>query len=178
MASIKLNEEERSSFLAPPDKGFGNAVSLRLVWDSRVVTYPELASYFAPIRALAWIMAIMIATTVVLTGANSLNTTVQDRIRELATLRAIGYGGAALVTSLLIEALLLATAAGMTGLVLARIAVQNTTFQIGMGAFALEVGGAAILAGFSGVLLIGLLGTLPASVRLLRMHVAAALVED
>ncbi len=142
------------------------------------VYYAELASYFAPIRALAWIMAIMIATTVVLTGANSLNTTVQDRIRELATLRAIGYGGAALVTSLLIEALLLAAAAGMTGLVLARIAVQNTTFQIGMGAFALEVGGAAILAGFSGVLLIGLLGTLPASVRLLRMHVATALVED
>ena len=79
---------------------------------------------------------------------------------------------------MLIEALLLAAAAGMTGLVLARIAVQNTTFQIGMGAFALEVGGAAILAGFSGVLLIGLLGTLPASVRLLRMHVATALVED
>lgn len=140
--------------------------------------YGELAGYFEPIRALAWTMAALIGLTVVFTGANTLNTTVQERIRELATLRAVGYGGTALVSSLLSEALLLASAGGLAGLILARVAVAGSAFRIGMGAFALEVTGGAVLAGLAGVLLIGVLGTLPASFRVLHMSVAKALAED
>ena len=55
--------------------------------------YRELAAYFAPIQGLAWAMAVLIALNVVFTGANTLYTSVQDRIKELATLRALGYGG-------------------------------------------------------------------------------------
>ena len=45
-------------------------------------------------------------------------------------------------------------------------------------AFSLEVGGAAVLTGFLGVLLLGLFGTLPAGARVLRLPVADALKED
>ncbi len=140
--------------------------------------YGELASYFGPMRSLAWAMALMIALTVVFTGANTLNTSVQDRINELATLRALGFPSSALIGTLLAEALLLAAAGGLAGVVLASLLVTGITFRIAMGAFTLNVGGAAVLTGFLGVLLLGLFGTIPAGTRVLRLPIAQALKED
>ncbi len=139
------------------------------------VYYGEMAAYFAPIGALAAAMAALIGIAVILTGANALSSAVQDRVGELATLRALGYTGAALSRALLLEALLLAAAGGLAGLLLARIALAGSAFRIGMGAFALEVDGLASLAGLGAVLLVGALGTLPAILRTLRLGVAAAL---
>jgi putative ABC transport system permease protein len=123
-------------------------------------------------------MALMIALTVVFTGANTLNTSVQDRINELATLRALGFPGSALVWTLLAEALLLAAAGGLVGLIVSSLLVSGSTFRIAMGAFSLQVGGAAVLTGFLGVLLLGLFGTFPAATKVLRLTVAEALKED
>jgi len=123
-------------------------------------------------------MAFMIAMTVVFTGANTLNTAVQDRITELATLRALGYSGLALALSLFFEALLLAAAGGLGGLLAAKALVSGAAFRIGMGAFSLDLGGAAVLSGFVGVLLLGLCGTLPAAARVLRLPVSVALKGD
>ena len=60
-------------------------LDLELVCIPSEVYFDELATYFAPIRALAWVMTALIAVTVVFTGANTLNTAVQDRMSELAT---------------------------------------------------------------------------------------------
>ena len=139
------------------------------------VYYGEMAAYFAPIGALAAAMAALIGIAVILTGANALSSAVQDRVGELATLRALGYTGAALSRALLLEALLLAAAGGLAGLLLARVALAGSAFRIGMGAFALEIDGLAALAGLGAVLLVGALGTLPAILRTLRLGVAAAL---
>lgn len=139
--------------------------------------YRELAAYFGPIGHLAWMMALLIAGAVLATGANTLSTAVQDRMRELATLRAIGYTGPALVLSLLQEALLLAAGGGLFGLLLAWLLVDRAAFRIGMSAFALHLGAASLLAGMIGVLLLGAIGTLPAALRIARMPVASALKE-
>ncbi len=63
-------------------------------------------------------------------------------------------------------------------MILASTLLAGGTFRIAMGAFALEVGGSAVLIGFAGVLLVGLLGTLPAGFRILRLPVATALQQD
>ena len=156
----------------------GRRLDLELLYLPSRDYYKELAAYFRPIQTLAWLMALMIALTVVFTGANTLNTAVQDRITELATLRALGYSGTALVLSLFVEALLLAAAGGLAGLLGAQLLISGTAFRIGMGAFSLEVDGTAVLSGFAGVLLLGLCGTLPAGTRVLRMPVAVALKGD
>ncbi len=140
--------------------------------------YGALAAYFGPIRALAAVMAGLIALSVIVTGANTLGATVRDRAVELATLRAVGYRTGALLRSLLAEATLLAAAGGLVGLVLARIAVHGTAFRIGMSAFALEVGGDAVLVGFGGVVLLGSAGTVPAALRVVRISVANSLRPD
>ena len=140
--------------------------------------YDELAAYFKPILTLAWVMAILIALAVLATGANTLSTAVEDRQRELATLRAMGYTGMALARSLLWEAVLLAAAGGILGLVIARFALSQSAFRIGMAAFSVEVTPLAILIGLGGVMLIALVGTIPAAGKILRMPVALALKES
>ncbi len=140
--------------------------------------YAELAAYFGPVRSLAWAMACLVAVSVLVTGAGTLVSAVQDRTRELATLRALGFSSLALVRSLAIEALLLSSGGGLLGLFAALAIVRGLTFRIGMGALELSVDSAAILVAFVGVLALGLLGSLPAAARVLRLPVADALSAE
>ena len=139
--------------------------------------YKELGAYFAPIRALAWVLALMMGAAALFGGANTLNAAVQDRVRELATLRALGYRSRALAVSLLQESLVLAAAGGLLGLALARFALSGAAVRIAMGAFTLAIGPEAVLAGFAVALGLGILSTLPAAVRVARLPVAVALKE-
>lgn len=140
--------------------------------------YAELAAWFGPIRGLVWIMVFLIALTVVFSGANALQMSVEERGPELATLRALGYGSTSIFVSLLVEALVLAAAGALLGLFVAQIVVRGSAFRIGMGAFRLEVDATAIASAFAIVLFLAFLGTIPAAVRVLRMRVATALKDD
>ena len=141
------------------------------------VYYAELAAWFTPIQALAWVLAAMMAAAALFGAANTLNAAVQDRVRELAALRAVGYRGIALVLALAQEGLVLAALGGLVGLVAARLLVEGAAVQIAMGAFQLEVDAGAVLSAFGAVLALGLLAVLPAALRVLRMPVALALKE-
>ena len=141
------------------------------------VYYAELAAWFTPIQILAWVLAAMMTAAVLFGAANTLNAAVQDRVRELAALRAVGYRGVALVLALVQEGLVLAALGGLIGLVMARLLVEGAAVQIAMGAFQLEIGAGAVLSAFGAVLALGLLAVLPAAVRVLRMPVALALKE-
>ncbi|MCA8969120.1 MAG: FtsX-like permease family protein [Planctomycetes bacterium] len=140
--------------------------------------YAELSAWFAPIRGLVWIMVLLIALTVVFSGANALQMSVEERTSELATLRALGFGPRSILASLILESLILAAAGALTGLLLAQLFVRGSAFRIGMGAFRLEVDTTAIAASFAIVLSLALLGTLPAAIRILRMRTAFALKEE
>jgi ABC-type antimicrobial peptide transport system permease subunit len=168
---------ERAGDFADLDLFTKRRLDLELVLIPSQVYYRELTDYFRPIRGLAWVLAALIATAALFGGANTLNAAVQDRLRELATLRAVGYSGFALVRSLAQESVLLAAGGGVLGLALARFALSGSAFRIAMSAFTLDVDAASILVGFLGVLLLGLFGTTPAAVRVLRLPIAAALKE-
>lgn len=152
-------------------------LDLELVVIPTATYYRELSDYFAPIRAMAWAMAALIVAGALFGGANTLNAAVQDRLRELAALRAVGYGGLAIVRSLSQESLLIAASGGVLGLVLARLFVAGNAVSIAMSAFALRVDAVSVLVGFGGALLLGILGTAPAAARVMRLSIAAALKE-
>jgi ABC-type antimicrobial peptide transport system permease subunit len=139
--------------------------------------YEKLGAYFGPIRTLAWVLALMMGGAALFGGANTLNAAVQDRVRELATLRAIGYRQRALARSLLEESIVLASAGGLVGLALARMALSGAAVRIAMGAFTLSIGPEAGLAGFGAALLLGVFATIPAVARVARLPVAIALKE-
>jgi hypothetical protein len=152
-------------------------LDLELVVIPSSLYYQELVAYFKPIRALAWMMAAMIAAAAVFGGSNALNSAVQDRLRELASLRAVGYSAQAIARSLAQEALLIAAAGGVLGLALAKFALHDGAIRIAMSAFRLDADAVSVLVGFGGVLILGLFGTAPAILRVRRLSIATALKE-
>jgi len=168
---------ERPEDLAPLELFTHRRLDLELNAIRSSVYYAELAAWFTPIQGLAWVLAAMMAAAALFGAANTLNAAVQDRVRELAALRAVGYRGRALVLALAQEGLVLAALGGLIGLVVARLLVEGAAVQIAMGAFRLEIGASAVLSAFCAVLALGLLAVLPAALRVLRMPVALALKE-
>jgi putative ABC transport system permease protein len=152
-------------------------LDLELVMIPTSVYYRELTDYFEPIRNMAWALAVIIAGAALFGGANTMGAAVQDRMRELATLRVVGYSGWHLAKSLAQESVLLACAGGLAGLVVARFALAGTSVGLAMSAFALELDAISILVGFAGAFLLGVLGVAPAALRASRISVALALKD-
>lgn len=140
--------------------------------------YSGLAEYLSPVSRMVGLMALIIGGALLMSGTNTLNATVLERRQELATLRALGFSRGGLVRSLMLEAMLLMASGGLVGLLAARLAAEGLAFRIAMSAFALEVDGPCVLAAVAGVLLVGILGALPAAWKVARLPVAAAIKDD
>lgn len=153
-------------------------LDLELVAISAQQYYAELTAYFDPILALAWTMTVLIAIAATTAGANTVIASVQGRIRELATFRAIGFRGTALAASVLQETLFLGMAGALLGLLAARFLLGHVSVSMAMTAFRLEVDSTSILVGLAGMVLITLAGAAPALFRILRLSVARALKES
>jgi putative ABC transport system permease protein len=114
---------------------------------------------------------------------NTMYSAVAARTREIATLRALGFGGSAVVVSLLLESLLLALAGGIIGGGLAYLAFNNfhtstmnwqSFAQI---AFAFRVTPELLVQGILLAALIGLFGGLFPAIRAARLPIANGLRE-
>lgn len=70
-------------------------------------------------HALGMIVAVIMAIGAIFAAMNTMYASVSARTTEIGTLRALGFSGGAVMLSLLIESLILASAAGGLGLILA-----------------------------------------------------------
>jgi putative ABC transport system permease protein len=135
------------------------------------------------IRTLGFSVASLMAIGAVFAALNTMYSAVAARTREIATLRAMGFGGAAVVVSLMIESLLLALAGGAAGGALAYFAFNDfhtstMNFQsFSQVAFAFRVTPRLLLEGMIWAAAIGLIGGLLPAVRAARLPIAAALRE-
>ncbi|MGH8250005.1 MAG: ABC transporter permease [Steroidobacteraceae bacterium] len=77
------------------------------------------------IGALAGVVTLIMALGAMFAALNTMYAAVGTRAREIATLRAIGFGGAPVVLSIMIESLLLALAGGLVGALLAYLLFNN-----------------------------------------------------
>jgi putative ABC transport system permease protein len=109
---------------------------------------------------------------------------VSSRTREIATLRALGFGASPIVISVLLESLLLALVGGFVGATLAYLAFDGfraatINFQsFSQVAFAFDVTTGLLVRGVAYATLIGLLGGLFPAIRAARLPIAAALRES
>jgi len=172
---VRLDDEAAFSQL---DLFAKRRLDLELVMIPSAVYYRELADYFGPIRAVAALLAALILAASAFGGANTLNAAVQDRIREIATLRALGYSPWAVVASLAQESFWIAAGGGVVGLLLARVVLRGAAMRIAMSAFELQIDGTTIALSFGGLLVLASLALAPAAVRALRLPIAAALKEN
>lgn len=137
--------------------------------------YGRLAGFFGPLRAMVWITAGLIAAGALFGGINTLYAAFATRVREMGTLQAIGFGRATLLWSLIQES----TLACLTGALLASAAaillLDGRTVPFSIGAFTVEIGPSAALAGIATGLALGFSGALPPAIRCLRPSLPAAL---
>jgi putative ABC transport system permease protein len=114
-------------------------------------------------------------------AVNTMYSTVSARTREIATLRALGFGASAIVVSVLVEALVLGLAGGLVGSVAAYLAfngMQASTLNLNSFSqvtFAFAVTPRLMLLGLSYALLLALIGALMPALRAARLPIVSGL---
>lgn len=135
------------------------------------------------ITTLGFLIAFLMAIGAVFGALNTMYSAVAARTREIATLRALGFGGGAVVVSLMIESLLLALAGGLLGGGLAYLAFNNfhtSTMNwqsFSQVTFAFRVTPELLMRGIAWSAMIGVIGGLFPAIRAVRLPIAAALRE-
>ena len=135
------------------------------------------------IRLLGGVVVLLMGIGAVFGAINTMYSAVAARNREIATLRALGFGSVPVVVSVLVESLLLALAGGLVGGAVAyfgfngyRAATLNWQ-SFSQVVFAFRVTPALLAQGLALSLTMGLLGGLLPAVRAARVPVASALRE-
>jgi len=135
------------------------------------------------ITTLGVLIAFLMAIGAVFGALNTMYSAVAARTREIATLRALGFGRGAIVIALMIESLALALVGGAAGAGLAWLAFDNfhaatmNWQSFSQVAFAFAVTPQLLVQGVVWAALIGLVGGLLPAIRAARQPIAAALRE-
>lgn len=135
------------------------------------------------VTGLAFIVCTLMGLGALFGALNTMYTAVAARAREIATLEALGFGGLAVMISILVEALLLALIGGGVGAGLAWLAFDGyktatmnwqTFSQV---SFAFDVTPNLMISAIEYALVIGLVGGLFPAIRAARLPLAMALRE-
>lgn len=137
--------------------------------------YVSLQQHYQPVRVLGWLVVALVSGAGIFAGLNMMYGAVAGRVREIATLQAIGYRRRAILLSLIQEGVLLSTAGSLLSGFIALTLLNGAAVRFTMGAFTLRIDGIAILIGCGVGLLLGVVGALPPALKALRAEVAANL---
>jgi putative ABC transport system permease protein len=132
------------------------------------------------ITVLGGLVAAIMAIGAVFGALNTMYSAVSERGREIATMRAVGFNGAAVVFSFLIESLLIAFVGGVLGCIavlpLNGLTTSTMNFQTFSNlAFAFKITPDLMLQGIVFALAMGMVGGLLPAIRAASMPVASAL---
>lgn len=134
------------------------------------------------IVTLGSLVAAIMAIGAVLGALNTMYSAVAERSREIATMRAVGFGAGAVVLSFVFEAICIALIGGVVGC-LAVLPINGLTTgtmnwqTFSRLAFAFQVTPELIAAGMVFSLFMGVVGGVPPAVRAARSTIAVALRE-
>jgi putative ABC transport system permease protein len=129
---------------------------------------------------VAWGIGGLMAFGAVFAALNTMYTTVSVRAGEIATLRAIGFGSGAVVTSVVIEAMLLALAGALIGALISwglldgsKVSAMSGVSQSQL-TFGLQIGPMLLLTGVACGIGVAVIGGALAAVKAARIPVAEA----
>lgn len=134
------------------------------------------------IQILGYLVAFVMAVGAVFAALNTMYSAVSSRSREVATLRALGFGAGSVMTSFFIESLFIAVVGGALGCLAALPFNGFTTGTINWQtfshlAFAFRVTPTLIVIGIVFSIVMGIIGGLPPAIRAARLPVVVALRE-
>lgn len=140
--------------------------------------YAQLAKFFRPVQVLIGVSAIVVALGAMLGGLNALDAAFASRSREIAMLQVLGFSRGAVIFSLVQESILTVAAGALPALVVAIFLLDGAGVRFSMGVFSLSVDATCVASGLGAGLLLGLVGSLPPTIRCLRTSIPTALKSD
>lgn len=127
------------------------------------------------VNFVSYFVAVVMAIGATLAAVNVMYAVVDSRKREIATLRAIGFGGAPIILSVLIESMLLAMPGALLGALIAWLFFNgNSVSPFGV-SFHLTVTPALVMLGILWATAMGILGGMMPAIRAARVPIATAL---
>jgi len=177
--SLVVRLKDPASFDALKSSVEGNP-QFQLKVDREIDYYDAQAGAVAALlMGLAWFVSIVMAVGAVVGAMNTMFAIVAARTREIGTLRALGFSRFAILTSFVLESLVLSVVAGALGCLIAMPANtltgangQATFSEI---AFAFRVTPAIVISAMIFAAWMGFLGGLLPAVRAARMPITSAL---
>jgi putative ABC transport system permease protein len=132
------------------------------------------------ITVLGTLIAVVMGLGAVFGALNTMYSAVSERSREIAVLRAIGFGGGAIVLSFFVESLIIAFVGGLVGCIAVLPVNGITTGTMNWQtfshlAFAFRITPDLLTLGMVFALIMGALGGLPPAIRAARANVAHTL---
>jgi putative ABC transport system permease protein len=180
--SVTVRLESKSAFAAFKDALTADP-RLSVQVEPEIEYYERKSSMLTTlIRVLGFLIAAVMGVGAVFGALNTMYSAVSERSREIATLRALGFGSGSVVLSFVLESVLIAGAGGVIGCLAVLPMNGYTTGTMNWQtfshvAFAFRITPGLLGTGVVFALLMGLLGGVPPAVRAARRPVAAALRE-
>ena len=155
---------------------------LSLAAETETQYYAAQAAVAGQLRMLGLIVALALAIGATFGGMNTMYTAVTRRGREIGVLRVLGFSRADILSSFVIESVILGIAGGMAGVALATAVAWATgltsrTMSVGAMFFSYRPTPGAIAAGVVAAAIIGLAGGLMPALRASRIRIVSALRE-
>lgn len=150
-------------------------LDLELAAMSESEYYAKLSAFYGPLRAMTWVTTALVAAGAIFGGFNTLYAAFASRVREMATLQAVGYSRGALLVSLLQECLLATLIGVLLAATVALTLLDGCAVSFSIGTFALEITPRILLTGVAGGLGLAILGALPPAWTCLRPPLPSAL---
>jgi putative ABC transport system permease protein len=150
-----------------------NTLEIRAIQEPQY--YQSLNRDYRPVRILAWVVVLLVSGAGVFAGLNTMYAAVLGRVRELATLQTLGFMRTAIAISLVQEGLLIAMTSSLFASLIALLAIRGWAIKFTMGAFQLGIDPTCILIGCATGCLLGLIGSLPPAIRVMRSPIATSL---
>jgi ABC-type lipoprotein release transport system permease subunit len=173
--SLVAVEMETSDAAADIDLFCRERIDLELKSVRETAYYADLQKHYRPVRMLGWVVVCLVAGSGVFAGLNTMYGAVVGRIRELATLQAVGYRRRAILLTLVQEATLLACAGALVACVLGLLFVNGTAIRFTMGAFMLRVDSVGISIACATAIVLGVVGAIPPAIKAMRLPVVEAI---
>ncbi len=135
----------------------------------------QLAQITSLLNFVGYFVGVIMGVGAVFGAINTMYAAVDARAREIATLRAIGFGGGAVLVSVMVESLMLAVPGALLGAAGAWLLFNGHAANIASLSFPLAVTPGLVVLGIVWSLFIGLVGGFLPSIRAARLPVATAL---
>lgn len=173
--SLVAVEMETSDAAADVDLFCRERIDLELKAVRETEYYADLQKHYRPVRMLGWVVVCLVSGAGVFAGLNTMYGAVVGRIRELATLQAVGYRRRAILLTLIQEATLLSCAGALIACALGLLFVNGTAVRFTMGAFMLRVDNVGIAIACVTAIVLGVVGAIPPAIKAMRLPVVEAI---